>query len=64
MLSFQTFSTPETDEETEPIPSPKIEVAEDGDRYGRFHAEPLAKGYGMTLGNTIRRVLYSSLLAW
>jgi DNA-directed RNA polymerase subunit alpha len=29
--------------------------------YGRFFAEPLERGYGMTLGNALRRVLLSSL---
>lgn len=29
--------------------------------YGRFIAEPLEKGYGVTLGNSLRRVLLSSL---
>ncbi|MCH8804946.1 MAG: hypothetical protein IH986_02525, partial [Planctomycetes bacterium] len=31
------------------------------DRYGKFIAEPLMKGYGATLGNPLRRILYSSL---
>lgn len=30
-------------------------------RYGRFFAEPLERGYGITLGNALRRVLLSSL---
>lgn len=29
--------------------------------YGRFIAEPLERGYGITLGNSLRRILYSSL---
>lgn len=29
--------------------------------YGRFYAEPLERGYGITLGNSLRRVLLSSL---
>ncbi len=29
--------------------------------YGKFVAEPLAKGYGVTLGNSLRRILLSSL---
>ena len=62
MLSFQTFATEETpEEEPEQIPSPTIEVVETDDRYGKFVAEPLPKGYGLTLGNPLRRVLYSSL---
>lgn len=36
------------------------EMAEDGS-YGEFVIEPLERGYGITLGNAIRRVLLSSL---
>lgn len=42
---------------------PRIEVAEmaqDGS-YGRFVVEPLERGYGTTLGNSLRRILLSSL---
>jgi len=45
------------------IERPKIETAdlqEDG-TYGKFIIEPLESGYGTTLGNSIRRVLLSSL---
>ena len=45
------------------IEKPTIEVfdsAEDG-TYGKFVVEPLERGYGMTLGNSLRRVLLSSL---
>jgi len=31
------------------------------DRYGRFSCEPLERGFGITLGNSLRRVLLSSL---
>lgn len=31
------------------------------DRYGKFMAKPLERGYGQTLGNSLRRVLLSSL---
>ncbi len=30
-------------------------------RYGKFHAEPLERGFGLTIGNSLRRVLLSSL---
>lgn len=40
---------------------PKVECIESGDNYGRFVAEPLEKGFGVTLGNTLRRVLLSQL---
>lgn len=42
---------------------PRIEIAEmaqDGS-YGRFVVEPLGRGYGTTLGNSLRRILLSSL---
>jgi DNA-directed RNA polymerase subunit alpha len=42
---------------------PRIEIAEissDGN-YGRFIVEPLERGYGTTLGNSLRRILLSSL---
>ncbi|WP_315118738.1 DNA-directed RNA polymerase subunit alpha [uncultured Clostridium sp.] len=45
------------------IEKPKIEcveMAEDGS-YGRFAVEPLERGYGITLGNALRRILLSSL---
>ncbi len=40
---------------------PKIERLEGDDRYARFVCEPLPAGYGTTLGNSLRRVLLSSL---
>ncbi len=45
------------------IEKPRIETAElteDG-KYGRFIVEPLERGFGNTLGNSLRRVLLSSL---
>lgn len=36
------------------------EMTEDG-RYGRFVVSPLERGYGTTLGNSLRRILLSSL---
>src|SRR3989454_8131842 len=40
---------------------PKIERLEGDDRHARFVCEPLPAGYGTTLGNSLRRVLLSSL---
>jgi DNA-directed RNA polymerase subunit alpha len=42
---------------------PRIECVEKNadTHYGRFVIEPLERGYGMTLGNSLRRVLLSSL---
>ena len=37
-----------------------VESSEDGS-YGKFVIEPLERGYGITLGNSLRRVLLSSL---
>jgi DNA-directed RNA polymerase subunit alpha len=40
----------------------RVEEPEGGDtRYGKFEIEPLEPGFGTTLGNTLRRVLLSSL---
>jgi DNA-directed RNA polymerase subunit alpha len=36
---------------------PKIECTESGDKYGKFIAKPLEKGFGTTLGNALRRIL-------
>ncbi len=45
------------------IEKPKIECAEmnDSETYGKFVIEPLERGYGITLGNSLRRILLSSL---
>ena len=45
------------------IEKPKVECIErsDDNYYGKFVVEPLERGYGITLGNTMRRVLLSSL---
>ncbi len=40
---------------------PKIERLEGDERYAKFACEPLPPGYGTTLGNSLRRVLLSSL---
>ena len=37
-----------------------IEISEDK-KYGRFVVEPLERGYGTTLGNSLRRIMLSSL---
>ncbi len=45
------------------IEKPRIdteELSSDG-KYGRFVVEPLERGFGNTLGNSLRRVLLSSL---
>ena len=42
---------------------PNIEVVENSEdkKYGRFVVEPLERGYGITLGNSLRRIMLSSL---
>ncbi len=42
---------------------PRIEIVEQSDdnKYGRFVVEPLERGYGTTLGNSLRRIMLSSL---
>ena len=43
--------------------SPNIEVTEisEDKRYGKFIVEPLERGYGITLGNSLRRIMLASL---
>ena len=48
-------------EEEELVLEPSIRVEVDEDRYGEFVIEPLEPGYGVTLGNPMRRILYSGL---
>lgn len=44
------------------IERPEITLEESADfRYGKFVVEPLERGYGITLGNALRRVLLSAL---
>ena len=45
------------------IEKPRIECVEisEDDRYAKFVIEPLERGYGTTLGNSLRRMLLSSL---
>ena len=42
-------------------PKAKVESAELSETYGKFIVEPLARGFGVTLGNTLRRVLLSAI---
>lgn len=43
------------------IEKPRIETVEVEGDYGKFVVEPLERGYGITLGNSLRRILLSSL---
>ncbi|HAV90962.1 MULTISPECIES: DNA-directed RNA polymerase subunit alpha [Eubacterium] len=42
---------------------PNVEIVEisDDKKYGKFVVEPLERGYGITLGNSLRRIMLSSL---
>ncbi|HIU78542.1 MAG TPA: DNA-directed RNA polymerase subunit alpha [Candidatus Avilachnospira avicola] len=42
---------------------PNVEIVEisDDKKYGKFVCEPLERGYGITLGNSLRRIMLSSL---
>lgn len=42
-------------------PKPKIEYAELSETYGKFVIEPLERGFGVTLGNALRRMLLSAI---
>jgi DNA-directed RNA polymerase subunit alpha len=43
------------------IAQPKVELTVSGHNYGRFTIEPLEPGYGITMGNALRRILLRSL---
>ena len=56
------YALPDIIEEEEvEIPDPSISVDVNEAEYGRFIIEPLDPGYGITLGNPMRRVLYNGL---
>lgn len=41
--------------------TPKIQIVEETDTYGRFVVEPQERGYGTTIGNALRRVMLASI---
>ena len=43
------------------LESPQIESVEEAGTYAKYEAGPLQAGYGVTLGNALRRLLLSSL---
>src|SRR3972149_8446343 len=43
------------------VPKPKVEYAELSETYGKFVVEPLERGFGVTLGNALRRTLLSAI---
>src|ERR671918_2522483 len=48
-------------QQQQPAPSPRIEEVHSEGNLSRFEVTPLQEGYGVTLGNALRRVLLSSL---
>ena len=60
MLDIENFSVEAPVTEQRPI-TPGIRVVETTDTNGVFHIEPLERGYGITLGNPMRRILLSSI---
>ena len=61
MVLDYTFALSDIQEEEEIEITTEITQLESVDRYGKFAIEPLEPGFGMTLGNPLRRVLYGSL---
>ena len=59
MLGFGFKEAQETEEVV--VPSASIKMIEQNDLYGKFAVEPLPQGYGITLGNPIRRVLLAAI---
>ena len=45
----------------EKLSLPRIERVAYSETHGRYEIEPLEEGYGVTLGNALRRILLSSL---
>ena len=41
--------------------TPTVKLERDAENYAKFVISPLERGYGVTLGNALRRVLLSSL---
>jgi DNA-directed RNA polymerase subunit alpha len=51
----------ETPQQPQPAPTPRIDEVHAEGNMSRFEVTPLQEGYGVTLGNALRRVLLSSL---
>ena len=61
MLDFGMDDSRDAVLEPVPIPPATVKVVETDDTHGLFIIEPLPRGFGMTLGNPLRRVLLSSI---
>lgn len=59
--SMEKLSLNTTPDDSVELPVPSVRCIETEDNYGKFLAEPLEPGFGITLGNALRRVLLSSL---
>ena len=59
MLGFGFKEVQETDDIV--VPSAAIKLIEENESYGKFAVEPLPQGYGITLGNPLRRVLLAAI---
>ena len=60
MLDTSILSQSMPERGTEPL-APEIKILEETETYGRFAFEPLERGYGITVGNPMRRMLLSSI---
>ena len=61
MLDFGLDEPRDTVLEPVPIPATTVRVVEADETHGVFMIEPLPRGFGMTLGNPLRRILLSSI---
>jgi DNA-directed RNA polymerase subunit alpha len=61
MLDFGYDESRDAALESAPIPAATVRVLEATDTHGVFAFEPLQRGYGLTVGNPLRRVLLSSI---
>ena len=52
--------TPGSPEAGAEVLKPDIRVLESEDTYGKVSVEPLQRGFGLTIGNPLRRILLSS----
>ena len=59
MLETYLVSPPPSEGAAEPI-NPDVHVLESDDTYGKVAVEPLQRGFGLTIGNPLRRILLSS----
>jgi DNA-directed RNA polymerase subunit alpha len=61
MLDFGYDESRDAALEPTPIPAASVRVLEASETHGVFAVEPLQRGYGLTIGNPLRRVLLSSI---